>query len=248
MNVADYRPAPELLRDRVILVTGAGAGIGRALAVEAGKLGAQVILLGRTTAKLESVYDEIERDKGRAAIMPLDLMRATVDTYSELADTVEKEFGRLDGLAHIAGILGDLAPIEFYPPMSWHNVLHINLSAPFLLTRALLPLIKKAPDPSIVFATSSVGRQGRALWGAYAVSKFGIEGLMQVLADEAQDGVPRVNCVNPGATRTAMRRSARPGEDPSTLPSPDEVIAPFLFFLGPDGRGRNGESVDAQPK
>lgn len=248
--VSDYTPTPDSLKNRVLLITGASDGIGAALSRRCAELGATVILNGRDRRKLDAVYDSIVEAGGpKPAILPLDFKRAKLDQYRDLANVIEKEFGRLDGLAHIAGILGERAPIEHYTPMAWHDVIHINLNSVFLLTQSCLPLLNASEDPAIVFASSSVGRKGRAHWGAYAVSKFGVEGLMQVLADEHDraDGI-RANSVNPGATRTGMRASAYPAEDKSTLKAPEDVLLPFIYCLGPDSRGTTGQTFDAQPK
>ncbi len=248
VKLNDYRAAPDALANRVVLVTGAGDGIGRAVARAAAAHGATVMLLGRTTRKLESVYDEIvDAGHPKPGIVPLNLEGAVMKDYEDLAATIEREFGRLDGLVHNAGLLGSLAPIEHYDPMEWHKVLHVNLSAPFLMTRACLPVLKASADASVVFVSSSVGRRGRAYWGAYAVSKFGLEGLMQTLADETEkNAVLRCNSLNPGATRTSMRRQAYPGEDPDALKTPEQIVQPFLYLLGPDSRGVTGKAFDAQ--
>lgn len=233
-----------------MLVTGASNGIGAALARNCATLGATVILNGRNQSRLNTVYDQIIADGGPTpALLPLDFKRAKLDSFQQLADVIKTEFGRLDGLAHLAGILGERAPIEHYRPMSWHDVIHINLNAVFLLTRVCIPLLREAPDPAVVFASSSVGRTGRAHWGAYAVSKFGVEGFMQVFADE-NDGNPgiRANSVNPGATRTDMRAQAYPAEDRARLLRPEDVLRPFVFCLGPDSAGVTGQAFDAQPK
>src|SRR5690625_5060278 len=180
-----YQPAPDLLAGRVIMVTGAGAGIGRAAALAYASHGATVILAGRTTARLEAVYDDIVAAGGpEPAIVPVDLAGATLEDCRHIAERIDSQLGRLDGLLHNAGVLGERKRIEDTSPESWEEVLRVNVSAAFLLTRALLPLLKAAPDASLIFTSSGVGRQGRAWWGAYAVSKFATEGLMQVLADE----------------------------------------------------------------
>lgn len=246
----DYQAPPGLLTDRVILVTGSGDGIGRAAAKALAAHGATVVLAGRTLSKLEKVYDEIEANGDpQPALVPVDLSLAGPKEYQQLADTIEKEFGHLDGILHNAGLLGDITPLEMYDPDTWDTVMKVNLRAPFLMTQALLPLLKKSPDASIVFTTSSVGRRARAFWGAYAVSKCGIEGLSQMLADELMNTSNiRVNCINPGATRTSMRASAYPGEDPETLKTPEDIMPLYLYLLGPDSMGITGQSLDAQPK
>lgn len=244
-----YRPEPDALRDRVILVTGAGAGIGRAASLALARHGATVILLGRTVRRLESLYDEIVAAGGsQPAIVPMDLAKADGPAYFELTEKIDSTYGRLDGLLHNAAILGDRAPIGHYDITTWHKVMHLNLNVPFILTQMLLPVLEKSQDASVVFTSSGVGRRGRAFWGAYAVSKFGIEGLAQVLADEvAPQGRIRVNCINPGGTRTAMRRAAYPGEDPARLPEPASLMNPYLYLLGPASRGISGDSLDCQP-
>jgi NAD(P)-dependent dehydrogenase (short-subunit alcohol dehydrogenase family) len=243
----NYTPRTDLLTDRVILVTGAGAGIGRALAKSFAAHGATVGLLGRTLKKLETVYDEIVAEGyPRPSIAPLDLAKAGGPEFFQLADSIRDEFGRLDGIVHNAGILGHLSPIEHYDIKTWTEVMHINLTVPFALTQTLLPLLKAANDASVIFTSSGVGRKGRAYWGAYAVSKFGTEGLSQVLADELEGNAVRVNCINPGRTRTAMRAAAYPAEDPETLPAPEEIVMAYLYLMGPDSIGVTGQSLDAQ--
>lgn len=243
-----YIAPTDSLAGRVILVTGAGGGLGSALATACATLGARVVLCGRKVPQLERVYDAIVTAGGpRPSIAPLDLERADATHYDALANAVGNEFGRLDGLVHAAGLLGERAPIEHYDVPTWMKVMHVNINAPFMLTRTLLPLLRASEDASVVFVTSGVSVQGRAYWGAYAASKFALEALMQVLADET-DTVTRirVNSVNPGKMRTSMRAKAYPGEDPATVPLPQDVLAPFLCLLGPDGRGISGRRFDAQ--
>lgn len=244
----DYEPAPGLLQDRIILITGASDGIGRALALKTAELGAQVILHGRNVAKLEKVYDEIEALDAapRPSIAVVDLASANNTAYESLATNLAEEFGRLDGLVHNASIIGERFSIEQYDAVLWQKVIHVNLTAAFALTQVLLPALKRSEDPSVIFTSSGVGREGRAFWGAYSVSKFGTEALSQILADEHRQGNLRSNCVNPGATRTGMRLEAFPGEDRSKLKGPDEVLAPYLYLLGPESRGVTGQSLDSQ--
>jgi len=243
-----YTWQPDLLRDRVVLITGASDGIGRALALETAQLGAQVILHGRNSRKLEQVYDAIEalEHAPRPAIAVLDLESAASEGYLTLANTLETEFGKLDGLVHNASILGERFAIAQYDAVEWQRVMHVNVTAEFALTQVCLPLLNAAPDPSIIFTSSGVGRQGRAFWGAYAVSKFAIEGLSQVLADEHRHSKLRVNCINPGATRTKMRLEAYPGEDRELLKRPEEILATYIYLLGPDSVGVTGQSLNAQ--
>ncbi len=241
-----YEPAAQSHAGRIILVTGAGDGIGQAVAIALARQGATVGLLGRTQRKLARTYDRIVEAGGPTpALLPFNLETATATEYDAAHDALQREFGRLDGLAHVAGILGDLSPIEQYDVPTWCRVLHVNLTAPFVLTRTLLPLLRQSADGSIVYTSSGAARRGRAFWGAYTASKFGTEGLAQVLADEMSGGTRiRVNCVNPGPVRTSMRRQAFPGENPDSLPEPSAIVAPFLYLLGPAGQGINGQSLD----
>jgi NAD(P)-dependent dehydrogenase (short-subunit alcohol dehydrogenase family) len=247
-EIRSYQAPAGLLTGRAILVTGAGGGLGSALAQACATLGAQVVLSGRNVRKLETVYDAIVAAGGpRPSIAPLDLERADASHYGALADAVRNEFGRLDGLVHAAAALGERAPIEHYDVVKWLKVMHVNVNAAFIVTQALLPLLRLSQDASIVFTTSGVSVRGRAYWGAYAASKFAVEGLMQVLADEIDTttGI-RVNSVNPGPMRTLMRAAAFPGEVPATLPQPEQVLGPFLYLLGAESRGVTGRRFDAQ--
>lgn len=248
LDPRSYKWGPDLLRERIILVTGASDGIGRALALEAASLGARVILHGRNRKKLETVYDQVlgKAPDSRPSIALMDLAKADSQAYTSVADSVRDTFGRLDGLVHNAGILGPRLSIEQYDAAEWQRVLHVNLTAAFALTQVLLPLLRESADPSIVFTSSGVGRKGRAYWGAYSVSKFGTEALSQILADETRHTPLRVNCINPGPTRTRMRLEAYPAEDRDQLKKPEEILAAYLYLLGPDSRGVTGQSLDAQ--
>ena len=243
-----YAYPADILKDRIILITGASDGIGKALACHAAELGAQVILHGRDTKKLEAVYDEIEaiENAPRPSIAVLDLATADSEAYTSLASIIEEEFGRLDGLVHNAGILGERLSIEQYDAGEWQRVLHINLTAPFVLTQVLFPLLRKSADPSIIFTSSGVGRVGKPFWGAYAVSKFGTEGLSQILAAENEHTSLRVNCINPGATQTKMRLAAYPAEDRDALKTPRDIMPAYIYLLGPESQGVTGQSIDAQ--
>ncbi len=248
MDHRRYRYADDVLAERIILITGASDGIGKALALRAAELGARVILHGRNVKKLESVYDAIEALDGalRPSIAVMDLATANADSYQTLAKSLGDEFGRLDGLVHNASMLGERFAIEQYDAVLWQQVMHVNVTAAFALTQVCLPLLKQSSDPSVIFTSSGVGRQGRAYWGAYAVSKFATEGLSQVLADEHRHSNLRVNCINPGATRTNMRLAAYPAEDRDALKRPDDILASYVYLLGPDSRGITGKSLDAQ--
>lgn len=244
----EYKPPQDLLKNKTILITGASDGIGRACANSFADHGATVILLSRTQPKLEQVYDEIEaRHPGRVIIQPLDLRTAVSEDFKLLADSIDEQFGCLDGLLHNAALLGARNPIEFYPDEDWKNLMQVNVNAPFLLTKVLLPVLSRATDGRLLFTASSVGRQGRAYWGGDGVSKFAIEGLMQTLADELQDTTSiRVNSINPGGTRTAMRREAYPAEDPNTQPEPEALMPVYLYIMGPEGSGFHGQAIDVR--
>lgn len=244
----NFVPEPGLLADRVVLITGAGSGLGRALAIECARVGATVILSGRQTAKLDPVYDEIESSGApRPAIAVLDLATATAAQYDALAQTIDREFGRLDGLVHSAGVLGDRTPLEQYDVPTWCRVLHVNLTAPFILTQVLLPSLRKSPDASVIFVSSGVVRNPRPFWGAYAVAKTGQEAMRNLFAQELEATANiRVNTINPGRMRTPMRAAAYPAEDPNTVPMPATVTGPFMHLLSAGGRGTTNESFDAQ--
>jgi len=243
-----FTPDAGLLAGRVILITGAGSGLGKALAIECARAGASVILSGRNLRKLEAVYDELETmGAPRPAIAVLDLAVATAPDYDGLAKIIDSEFGRLDGVVHAAGLLGDRTPLEQYDVPTWCRVLHVNLTAPFILTQVLLPNLRKSPDASVIFVSSGVVKNQRPFWGAYAVAKTGLESVRSMLSQEL-DGEPniRVNSVNPGRMRTAMRAAAYPAEDPNTVPAPASVSGPFLYLLSARGRGIDGQCIEAQ--
>lgn len=248
ISLINYQPKTDLLKDRVILVTGAGDGIGKSAALAYARHGATVVLHGRTISKLEAVYDQIEQAGGcKPAILPLQLSSATELEYSKLLSTLQNQFGHLDGILHNAGMLGHRLPLEQYDAQTWDEVIAVNLRAPFVMTQALLPLLKKSKDAAIVFTTSGVGRTARAEWGAYSVSKFGIEALNSIFAAEFADSPDiRFNCINPGATRTDMRANAYPNENPAVLATPDDIMASYLYLIGPDSKGVTGQSIDAQ--
>lgn len=245
----DFLPSADALKGKTILITGAGDGIGRQVALDYAKYGATVILLGRTVKKLEKVYDEILQLGGNEpAIIPLDLNGATPKHYQDMAMTIDQQFPALDGILFNAGFLGYLSPMAQVGDKLWNEVMQVNLNSQFFMLKPLLPVLKKAAQASVIFTTSSVGRKGRAFWGPYAVSKFATEGLMQTLADEYEESSLRFNCINPGATRTQMRSKAYPAEDTSKLKTADEIMAPYLYLMSDDSIGTNGESIDAQPK
>lgn len=246
-TVHDYQPAADLLANKVILVTGAGDGIGRQAALSFAQHGATVILLGRTTEKLEAVYDEIEQAGGPTpAIIPLDLKGATAEHYQGMAATIKEQFGRLDGLLHNASILSILSPFTHIEESDIRDSLQVNVTGQLLMTQALLPLMQLADNASLVFTSSGVGRKGRAYWGSYSISKFATEGMAQVIADEYETTNVRTNVVNPGATRTTMRAKAYPAEDPNRLKTPLDLMPTYLYLMGDESTKDNNLCFDAQ--
>jgi NAD(P)-dependent dehydrogenase (short-subunit alcohol dehydrogenase family) len=242
-------PAPREMAGRVVMVTGAGSGIGRAVALALAAAGAEVILLGRTVRKLEAVHAEIEKlGAPEASIVPLDLERALAADYEAVAAAIDKRYGRLDGLLHNAALLGALTPIEQYDVPTFMRVMHVNVTAAFVLTQHLLPLLRASPDAAVLFTSSGVGTRGRAYWGAYSISKFATEGFTQVLAHEMEGTTKvRVNIIDPGKVRTAMRRQAYPSEAAESLPTPESLTSAYVALLGPASRGVTGRRFLAQP-
>ena len=244
----DYQAAADLLKNRIILVTGAGDGVGRAVARGLAGHGATVILLGRTIRKLERVYDEIEQaGNPKPAIYPMNLEGATPKDYADLAQVLEQEFGRLDGLVHNAALFAGLTPIANYDIEWWYRILQVDLNAPILLTQALLGLLNRSSDAAILFTTDQVSEAGQAYWGAYAVAKGGAQTLMKLLASELETNTPiRVNSIDPGRVRTELSLRAYPGRDPTQWVDPDTILASYLYLLGPDSKGVTGQTFRAQ--
>jgi NAD(P)-dependent dehydrogenase (short-subunit alcohol dehydrogenase family) len=241
---ADYQPASDILNDRILLVTGAGEGIGRAAALAYASHGATVVLLGKTVAKLEKVYDQIEAGgNATPAIYPMHLEGATPHDYDELAIAMQSNFGRLDGILHNAANLPYLSRIRDYDTEDWLKVMQVNLNAPFQITQACLPLLGQSEDARVLFTTDLVGHLGKAFTGAYGVSKFGIEGLTQILAAELENTNICVNCIDPGPTLTALRKRAYPGEENASLKTPETLAPLYLWAMGPDSRGTTGQRL-----
>lgn len=246
--IVDYQPRPTFLQNRVILVTGASDGIGREAALTYARYGACLILLGRTANKLQAVAQTIVDQGGSPPYCyPWDLLSSTPDDYQQLSLEIGNNISHLDGLLHNAGILGTLTPLAQQNYQQWQEVMQVNLNAPLLLTQALLPLLLKSNAASLIFTSSSVGKVARANWGAYAVSKFATEGMMQIFAQEYQHTSLRVNGINPGGTQTKMRASTFPHEDPTQLKTPAEIMSIYLYLMSDDSQGINGISFDAHP-
>lgn len=245
---ADWNPSDNELHGKTIMVTGAGDGIGKAAALAFAARGAEVLLLGRTEAKLERVYDQITAAGGvTPGIVPVDFANAQYDDYVALAAELSTAVTCLDGLLHNASILGDRKPLAQASAATWQAVMQVNVNAVFMLTQAMMPLLEASSSASVVLTSSGVGRQGRAFWGAYAVSKFATEGFMQVLADElGNTSKIRVNSLNPGAVNTAMRRNAYPAEPPETNPSPAALMDHWVYLMSDASAGLNGQALSAQ--
>ncbi|MFT5635259.1 MAG: NAD(P)-dependent dehydrogenase (short-subunit alcohol dehydrogenase family) [Cognaticolwellia sp.] len=243
----DYAITPQILANKTILITGAGAGIGRQSALTYAKLGATVILLGKTVAKLEAVYDEIlAKGYPEPAIVPLDLKGATKQNYIDLAATIDNQFGQLDGALLNASILGELTPFHQIHQQIWQDVMQVNVNAQFLLAQAIIPILLKAKSSSLVFTSSGVGNKGKAYWGAYSVSKFATEGMMQVIADEYENSSLRANAVNPGSTNTNMRSVAYPAENKADIASPEDIMPLYVYLMADDSKAVNGQRLNAQ--
>jgi NAD(P)-dependent dehydrogenase (short-subunit alcohol dehydrogenase family) len=243
----DYSITPQILANKTILITGAGAGIGRQAALTYAELGATVILLGKTVAKLEAVYDEIiTKGYPEPAIVPLDLKGSTKQNYIDLAATIANQFGQLDGVLLNASMLGELTPFNQIHEQIWQDVMQVNVNAQFLLAQALIPVLLKADNASLIFTSSGVGNKGKAYWGAYSVSKFATEGMMQVIADEYENSTLRTNAINPGATNTNMRSSAYPAENKETIASPIDIMPLYVYLMADDSKAVSGQRLNAQ--
>ncbi len=232
------------LKDKTILITGGGGGIGKVMARTFVQEGARVLICGRMRKRLESVVEEVQASQGQLSSLTVDISKA--EDLKRLAHWIDQTWGHLDVLVNNAGVLGLMVPLKDYPEAVWDEVIQINLTGAFMVTHAILPLMIKAGGGSIINLSSTVGRKGRANWGAYAVSKFGLEGLTQVLAEELKPYGIRVNSVNPGGTRTEMRTVAYPKEDPSKLPSPEEIMPIFIYLASDESKEVTGQALNAR--
>ncbi|MFO1324168.1 MAG: SDR family NAD(P)-dependent oxidoreductase [Burkholderiales bacterium] len=241
-------PASASLRDRVIVITGAGGGLGAPLSRACAALGATVVVHGRVVRTLEALYDEIvAAGHPEPVILPLDLAKATADDFGNVASALQAQLGRVDGLVHTAALLGSLGPIEHQSFDSWLSLLRVNVAAPMGLTRALMPLLDAAPDASVVFTLDSRGEQPRAYWGGYAVTKAGVAALARELADEWENRAHlRINAVVPGPIRSPLRGRTHPGEDKSVLPPPEALVPLYAHLLGGQAKSDSGRLIDAQ--
>jgi NAD(P)-dependent dehydrogenase (short-subunit alcohol dehydrogenase family) len=245
MNIStDYKITENELKDKVILVTGANRGFGRAMTLDLAKAGATVVMLGRDLGSLETVYDEVV-DLGyqEPVLYPFDLEGATPEHYEQLQANLLENFSQLDGLIHNAGIIGTMMPIEQYDIKLWYSTMQINVNAPFMLTQFLIPVLNKSTDARVLFLSSSVGRDARAYWGAYGVSKFAIEGLSKTLSEELEKTNIRVNSLDPKRMRTKMRQIAYPAENADKNPLPESLSPAIVYLMSEATKGLNGEQL-----
>ena len=220
--------------NKSILITGSSDGIGRSLAIEFSKLGANIILLGRNSEKLDAVYDLLDHShvSQKHLILEADLALLSNEAAQEIFIAISQEFEVLDGIIHNAALLGTMSSLEDYDLSTWDEVIKVNLRAPFILTKTLKVMLENASLPRLIFTSSGVANKGRSFWGAYSVSKFGIKGLAEIFKDELE-ATTKIKVFNfdPGKTRTNMRAAAYPAEDPNTLKSPTELIDCYLWFF-----------------
>ena len=246
----NFKPQANCLKDKIILITGTGDGIGATAAKTYAEYGATVILLSKTEKKIVAIYDEIVKaGNPQPAIITLNLADATADDYAGLAHTIESEFGHLDGLLHNAAMFEGLSPIAQFDNTLWDRIVKVNLQAPFLLSQAMIPLLNKSQSASMVFTSSGVAHKGRAYWGAYGVTKAAGDNLMGILADELELSTPiRVNSIDPGRVRTRMRALAFPGEDPMTIPAAEEIMDAYLYLMSEESKEVNGKIIACKKK
>ena len=247
-DIKNYRPDKKLLKDRVILVTGAGQGIGRLAALEYAAHGATVILHGRKVDKLESVYDEIESGGGaQAAIIPFDLEKADGKDFEVIVQAIRLQLGRLDGILHNAAFIPNLAPLESQTFDQWLILLRVNLVAPISLTRACLPLLKASPDACVIMTSDTHGHCPAAYWGGFAVAKAGVEALVKIQAQEWEMYTNlRINALIPGVVHTSQRTKTHPGEVKQNLTDPKCLMSTYLYLMGPASKGVTGKTIFCQ--
>jgi len=249
MEKPEYPAKGDALKDHVVLITGAGDGIGKAVATAAAGQGATVILTGRTSKKLEICYDEIiAQDFTEPFIYKLDLTEVDDKAAIKLAEGIYREFGRLDGLLHNAAILGTMAPYAQFATDLWHKIFQVNVHAPFILTKFCHPLLQRSDKASVIFTGSGLGIKGIAYWGAYSATKFANEGMMQTLAEEFSQDKIKVNLIDPGVVRTRMRASAFPAEDPKKLPAPESITDAYIYLLSQDSKNLSGHRFNVWQK
>jgi len=248
IDTTNYRPDKNILKGRVILVTGAGQGIGRAAALEYAAHGATVILHGRKVDKLESVYDEIESEGGaQAAIIPFDLEKTEGKDFEVIAQAIKSQLGRLDGILHNASFIPNLTPLESHTFDQWLILLRVNLVAPISLTRACLPLLKASTDACVIMTSDTHGHYPAAYWGGFAVAKAGVEALVKIQAQEWEMHANlRINALIPGVVHTSQRTKTHPGEVKKNLVDPKDLMSTYLYLMGPASRGVTGKTIFCQ--
>ena len=238
-------PAQESLRGRVVLVTGATGGLGRATSLAASAAGATVVLLGRKVRALETLYDDIERaGAAQPAVYPMDLAGAAPRDFDDLAASIAREFGRLDGLVHAAAHFDGLQPFDQQKPDEWARTQQVNVTAPFQLTQACMPLLRAAPDASIVFVMDDPARTGKAFWGGYGVAKHALAGLASIVHEETERSAVRTHALLPGPMRTVLRRAAYYGEDTMMHPEPAYAARFVVWLLGANAAAVRGMTLD----
>jgi NAD(P)-dependent dehydrogenase (short-subunit alcohol dehydrogenase family) len=241
----DWAPRADSLRDKVVLIVGAAGGLGSAAVLSAARAGAHVVLIGRKVRPLEKVYDQIASlDAQTPAIYPIDLEGATPRDYAELAETLAREYGRLDGIVLAAAQFDGLRPLADTDAKSWMSTLHVNLSAPFLLVQACAGVLHQSQDASVVFVLDDPARVGKAFWGGYGVAKHGLAGLMSILHEEWENGPVRVHGLQPAPMRTMLRRNAYFGENSMQLPSPEDAANAITYLLSADAKDARGKILD----
>ena len=244
----NYQAQQNVLEEKVILISGGGSGIGKSAGLIFAEHGADLILVGKNPAQLESTYQEfLDKNLKPPLLHIMDLEKSNENDFQEINTVIEKEFGKLDGLLNNAGILGDKTPLENYKIDVWKKVFDINVHASFLLTKSLLPVLKAAENSSIIFTSSAVGKRGKAYWGAYSLSKFATESMMQIFSEELENtSNVRVNSIDPGRVRTKMRAAAYPAEDPLSLLEAKDIMNAYLYLMSNDSLETKGESISAQ--
>jgi len=244
----DYQVPENSLKDKSILISGGGSGIGKTAALSFAQHGADLVLLGKNAEHLESTYHEfLDRNLKPPLLHVIDLEKANEEDFIEINNLVTEELGQLDGLLNNAGILGDKTPLENYKIEVWKKVFDVNVHSSFLLTRSLLPALRASKNSSIIFTSSGVGKKGRAYWGAYSLTKFATESMMQIFSEELENTSNiRVNSIDPGSVRTKMRAAAYPAEDPLSLAGAEEIMNAYLYLMSNESLEINGQSIAAQ--
>lgn len=244
----NFKPQANCLKDKIILITGTGDGIGATAAKTFAKYGATIILLSKTEKKIVGIYDEIvNAGHPQPAIIPLNLEDAGAEDYAGLAHSIESEFGHLDGLIHNAAMFEGLSPITQFDNTLWDRIVKVNLHAPFLLSQAMIPLLNKSKSSSMLFTSSGVAHKGRAYWNAYGVTKAATDNLMEMLADELELNTPiRVNSIDPGRVRTRMRALAFPGEDPMSVPAAEDIMNAYIYLMSDESKDINGKIISCK--